>query len=82
MKKYILNIFKENNKKKSFPLIFISNTQHSKLLNDLKKQSLEIKLFTPSNYEIVKLIKKISKSENLEFKDDDLIDNIINFFTK
>lgn len=78
-KKYILNIFKENNKKKSFPLIFISNTQHSKLLNDLKKQSLEIKLFTPSNYEIVKLIKKISKSENLEFKDDDLIDNIINF---
>ena len=78
-KKYILNIFKENNKKKSFPLIFISNTQHSKLLNDLKKQSLEVKLFTPSNYEIVKLIKKISKSENLEFKDDDLIDNIINF---
>ena len=36
-KKYIMDIYKENNKMKSFPLIFISNNQHSKLLNDLKK---------------------------------------------
>lgn len=36
-KKYIMDIFKENNKLKAFPLIFISNNQHSKLLNDLKK---------------------------------------------
>ena len=30
-KKYIMDIFKENNKLKAFPLIFISNNQHSKL---------------------------------------------------
>jgi len=37
-KKYIIDIYKENNKLKSFPLIFISNNQHSKLLCELKKK--------------------------------------------
>ena len=37
-KKYIMDIFKENNKKKCFPLIFISNNQHSKLLNDHERK--------------------------------------------
>ena len=41
-KKFITEIFKMNNKKKLFPLIFISNNQHSKLLNDLKKNCMEI----------------------------------------
>jgi predicted AAA+ superfamily ATPase len=36
-KKYVMSIHKENNKNKIYPLIFISNNQHSKLLNDLKK---------------------------------------------
>ena len=41
-KKYILDIYKENNKSKNFPLIFISNNRHSKLLYDLKKGCTEI----------------------------------------
>ena len=58
-KKYVFDIFKENNKKKTFPLIFISNNQHSKLLNDLKKHCDEIRFYTPSSYETINLIKKI-----------------------
>jgi replication factor C subunit 1 len=41
-KKYIMDIYKENNKTNSFPLVFISNNQHSKLLNDLKKNQKTI----------------------------------------
>ena len=78
-KKYIINIFKENNKHKSFPLIFIANNQHSKLLNDLKKNSPEVKFYTPTTYEITQLIKKVCKKEKLKFIDNLCYDKIINF---
>lgn len=79
-KKYIMDIFKENNKTNSFPLIFISNNQHSKLLNDLKKNCDEIRFFSPSTFEIKNLIKIICKNENLIIIDDDtLYERIINF---
>ena len=58
-KKYIMDIYKENNKTNSFPLIFISNNQHSKLLNDLKKNCEEIRFFSPFTIEIKNLIKII-----------------------
>jgi replication factor C subunit 1 len=77
-KKYVFNIFKENNKLKAFPLIFITNNHHSKLINDLKKYSPEIKFYSPSSYELKKLIKKICKKENI-FIQDDVIDDIIIF---
>jgi replication factor C subunit 1 len=79
-KKYIMDIFKENNKTNSFPLIFISNNQHSKLLNDLKKNCDEIRFFSPSSIEIRNLIKTISKNENFLIKDnDEIYEKIINF---
>ena len=79
-KKYIMDIFKENNKTNSFPLIFISNNQHSKLLNDLKKNCDEIRFFSPSTFEITNLIKIICKNENLIIiEDDTLYEKIINF---
>jgi len=79
-KKYIMNIYKENNKTNSFPLIFISNNQHSKLLNDLKKNCEEIRFFSPFTSEIKNLIKIICNNENLKINDiDELYDKIINF---
>jgi predicted AAA+ superfamily ATPase len=66
-KKFIMDIYKENNKKKYFPLIFISNNQHSKLLNELKKGCKEIIFSVPSNKEIIKLIYHICKCENITF---------------
>jgi hypothetical protein len=74
-----MDIYKENNKLKSFPLIFISNNQHSKLLNDLKKGCHEIIFTNPSNIELKYLINKISVNENITFESDILIDKLIKF---
>jgi hypothetical protein len=78
-KKYIMDIYKENNKLKSFPLIFISNNQHSKLLNDLKKGCHEITFINPSIIELKYLINKICVNENITFESDILIDKLIKF---
>jgi len=78
-KKYVFNIYKENNKKNSFPLIFIANNQHSKLLNDLKKYCEEIRFFSPSEYEIKNLIHNISKKENISITDDLALVELIKF---
>jgi replication factor C subunit 1 len=79
-KKYIMDIYKENNKTNSFPLIFISNNQHSKLLNDLKKNCEEIRFYSPSTIEICSLIKTISKEEDFNIIDnDEIFESIINF---
>ena len=78
-KKYIMEIYKENNKSKSFPLIFISNNQHSKLLNDLKKGCNEIIFQKPTIDELKVLIKKIGSKENISFKSEHLIERLIEF---
>jgi replication factor C subunit 1 len=78
-KKYVFNIFKTNSKLKSFPLFFISNTNHSKLLNDLKKYCMDIKFFSPSSYDLVKYIQKICKEEQIQIKDHDSLEKIIQF---
>ena len=78
-KKYVMDIYKDNNKSKSFPLIFISNNQHSKLLNDLKKGCKEIIFTNPSNQELKQLIKKISAIENITWNNELLMDKLIMF---
>jgi replication factor C subunit 1 len=78
-KKYIIDIYKENNKNKSFPLIFISNNRHSKLLNDLKKGCSEIIFTTPTDIELKQLIKNICNSENISFESEKIIDKLIVF---
>jgi replication factor C subunit 1 len=79
-KKYIIDIYKENNKLKSFPLIFISNNQHSKLLYDLKKGCNEIIFTYPSYDELKKLIIDIYNNEHIILENyDSLINKIILF---
>ena len=78
-KKYIIDIYKENNKIKSFPLIFISNNQHSKLLNDLKKGCMEIIFTNPTIEELKELIKIICLKENISFESEYLINKLICF---
>lgn len=78
-KKYVMDIYKNNNKLKSFPLIFISNNQHSKLLNDLKKGCKEILFTNPTNNELKQLIKNISISEKITWDNEHLMDKLIFF---
>lgn len=78
-KKYIMDIYKENNKSKSFPLIFISNNQHSKLLNDLKKGCVEVVFIIPPISELKQLVKKISLMENITWESEHLIEKLIIF---
>ena len=78
-KKYIMNIYKDNNKNKLFPLIFISNNQHSKLLTDLKRNCMEIILLPPSYDELLKFIKKIIANENIIFSSLTVFNKIIEF---
>lgn len=78
-KKYVMEIYKENNKSKSFPLIFISNNQHSKLLNDLKKGCHEIVFSNPTITELKTLVKKICVKEKITFGSDELIEKLIGF---
>jgi replication factor C subunit 1 len=78
-KKYIMDIYKYNNKIKAFPLIFISNNHHSKLLNDLKKGCDEIIFKIPDISDIQMLIKKISINENVFFENNNIINQLIEF---
>ncbi len=78
-KKFVFNIFKTNAKLKSFPLIFISNTNHSKLLTDLKKYCPEVKFFSPSSYELNRFVQKICSNENIKIENPECIEKIIQF---
>jgi replication factor C subunit 1 len=78
-KKYVMNIYKDNNKQKLFPLIFISNNQHSKLLNDLKRNCTEVILSSPTHNELKKFIQKIIINENITFTSPTIYDKLINF---
>jgi hypothetical protein len=78
-RKYIIDIYKENNKIKSFPLIFISNNQHSKLLCELKKNTKEIIFNDLSIDDCIKLINKICINENIQFDSDNTKIKLINF---
>ena len=57
-RKFVSNIYKQNSKYKKFPLIFISNNNHSKLINDLKKYCDTLKFYSPSSYELIALVKR------------------------
>jgi DNA polymerase III delta prime subunit len=78
-KKYIMDIYKENNKNKNFPLIFISNNQHSKLLYDLKKGCNEIVFNQPTINELIKLINNICNNENIIINNNEIYEKIISF---
>ena len=69
-KKRILELVKSNHEKKLFPIIFISNLQHNKLITDILTCCLEFKIFGPSSSDILVLLNRISQNENIKFEDD------------
>lgn len=75
----LIELFKFNTKYRYFPLILISNLQHSKLINNLKKISLDIIINYPSIESLKEYIIKICLKENIIITDDKLYLQIIKF---
>lgn len=67
-KRYIMEIFKENNKLKVIPLIFITNLHHNKIINDIKKQALYIEISFPETKELINMLGYICKKEKMLMK--------------
>jgi len=74
----LFNIIKENNYKRWFPIIIVTNNQHNKQLNEIKKYSNEVKIFTPFKNEIYAWIYYIIKKENINL-DNSLINKFIDY---
>jgi len=72
----VFNIIKDNNFKRWMPIIIITNNQHNKQLNETKKYSNEVKMYSPYLNEINRWVYNICKKEkiNLEY---DLINQFI-----
>ena len=58
-------LLKNNELNWLYPVIFISNNQHNKLLSDIKKNSQEIKIWQPYPSDLLKLFKKIVSNEKI-----------------
>lgn len=76
-KKCIIELQKINNAEWYCPIIFISNNKHNKLLSDIKKCSMEIAFRAPYSSELVTIINKIKKKENIKINNNYVIEKLI-----
>ena len=78
-KKRILELVKNNSIEKLFPIIFISNLQHNKLLTDILLNSVEYKIYGPNSNDLLTLLNRIISKENIKLEDDKCKLQIIKF---
>jgi hypothetical protein len=78
-KNLLFQLFKKNEENKYFPIIFLTNEQHSKLVSNIKKSCPELKFDFPEVYELIEYVKKICINENINIINDNLILNIIKY---
>jgi hypothetical protein len=78
-KNLIFQLFKENQEKKFFPIIFLTNEQHSKLVSNIKKSCPELKFEFPELHELIAYVKKICNHENIKIIKENLIIDIIKY---
>ena len=64
-KNALFEIIKDNNFNRWMPIIIITNNQHNKQLNETKKYSNEVKIYSPFQNEIIKWINNICKNEKI-----------------
>jgi replication factor C subunit 1 len=72
-KNAVFEIIKDNNFNRWMPIIIITNNQHNKQLNETKKYSNEVKIYSPFQSEIVKWIQNICKNEKISLEHDLII---------
>ncbi len=78
----IMELIKLNEEKWFFPIIFISNNQHNKFVGEIKKNAHEVKLWSPNDDDMAKLLKKICLKANMKIESEESINNIINLCQK
>jgi hypothetical protein len=64
-KSLILSLQKLNDMKWYCPIIYISSGKHSKLLTHLKDNTLAVKLYEPSKFQLKNMMDNIIKKENI-----------------
>ena len=69
-KNAVFDIIKDNNYNRFMPIIIITNNQHNKQLNETKKYSNEVKIFSPYQNDIIKWIYNICKNEKIQLEYD------------
>ena len=78
-KNRIKDLVKMNSEEKLFPIFFISNIQHNKLILDILQYSYNIKVQQPKKKDLLKLIDKITTSENILIEEKESKLKIIDF---
>lgn len=66
-RKSTLSIITDNNYKRTLPVIVITNNQHNKQLNDIKKNADKVIIFPPFENEITSWLTKICIKESIRF---------------
>lgn len=62
---FILKLQKLNNTEWMFPIIFVSNDQHSKMLNEIKKNALNVRFYNPTNRDMLQALDRIAKLKQI-----------------
>jgi DNA polymerase III delta prime subunit len=76
-KNALLTLQKLNDIEWYYPIIFIANNQHNKLISEIKKGSEKVKLHQPTDQEMEHILKNICKKENINITGKGVIKIII-----
>lgn len=78
-KNQLINIMKLNNDFGICPIIFIFDVKHSKLINTLRKGTCEIKIRTPTDDDMIKMMSIVCCGEKIILENKNVIDEIVKF---
>lgn len=78
-KSFIENLIKYNDSAWIFPIIFISNNKHNKILQIIKKLSYEVKIEQPTIDILNNIAYNIAYNENIIFESENIITKIIEY---
>lgn len=70
---------KLNNKFAVCPIIFISDTKHTKLISNIRKGTYEVSISEPTDEDIMELLMKICYYEKIRLRNRDVAKEIINY---
>jgi len=75
----IINLCEINKKENIMDIMIISNDNYNKMNNEIKKLCIQYDFDDTTNKDIIYIINKISKNENIKYSNENIINNIINY---